>query len=84
MEYHKTKDGRKIKLSQLETEHLRNIITRIERVARQGLLVRSGGGSCSEDIWYDEEIIRGKEALEKLNYDVYIKELYRRKELKKI
>lgn len=83
MEYHKTKDGRKIKLSELETDHLRNIITRIERVARQGLLVRFGGGSCSGDMWYDEEIIYGKKVRQELNYDIYIKELYKRKELKK-
>jgi hypothetical protein len=78
MEYHTTKDGRKIKLSDLETSHLENIINRIERKSRQGLTIRMGGGSCAEDMWYDEETYYGEKAKEKLGYDYYINELKKR------
>ncbi len=34
MKFHKTKDGKKIKLADLETNHLENIIKWIERKAK--------------------------------------------------
>ena len=78
MKFHKTKDGRKIKLADLETSHLKNIIKWIERRAKEGLTVRMGGGSCAEEMWYEEEILYGEEAKSVLNYSDYKTELERR------
>jgi hypothetical protein len=79
MNYHTTKDGKKIKLSDLETSHLENIIKWIERKAKEGLTIRMGGGLCKEDIWYEEEIYYeiyyGEECKNELNYYSYVKEL---------
>ena len=36
MKYHKTKDGTKIKLSDLELSHLKNILRWIDRKAAEG------------------------------------------------
>lgn len=79
MKFHKTKDGKKIKLADLETSHLENIIKWIERKAKEGLTVRMGGGSCAEDMWYDEETLYGKKAKKEMNYKDYISELERRR-----
>jgi len=78
MKYHKTKDGKKIKLADLELSHLENIIKWIERKAKEGITVSMGGGSCAEDMWYDEETYYGKEAKRQLNFDSYKAELKRR------
>lgn len=78
MKFHKTKDGKKIKLTDLETSHLENIIKWIERKAKEGLTVRMGGGSCAEDMWYDEETYYGEEAKRQLNFLDYKAELERR------
>ena len=78
MKYHKTKDGRKIKLSDLETSHLENIIKWIERKAKEGLTVRMGGGSTAEDMWYDEETYYGEDAKRQLNFSDYKDEFERR------
>lgn len=79
MKFHKTKDGKKIKLADLETSHLENIIKWIERKAKEGLTVGMGGGSCAEDMWYDEETLYGKKAKKEMNYKDYISELERRR-----
>ena len=79
MKFHETKDGKKIKLIDLELGHLKNIIKSIERKVKEGLTVRYGGcGSCAEDMWYDEEICYGEEAKRKLNFYDYKAELKRR------
>lgn len=79
MKYHKTKEGNKIKLSDLELSHLKNIIAWIERKARDGITVRFGGGGCfAEDMWYDEDTYFGEEALKELNYYEYKAELSKR------
>lgn len=76
---HETKDGQLIKLSDLETFHLKNIIKHIERRAKEGITVQYGGsGSSAEDMWYDEDVFYGKEAKEHLHYEIYKKELKRR------
>lgn len=79
IKYHTTKGGNKIKLSDLKQGHLENIIKWIERKAKYGLLVRSGGGSCAEDMWFDEEVFYGEWARCKLKYHHYIEELNKRK-----
>ena len=43
MKYHITKEGNKIKLSDLELYHLKNIIRWIERKAAEGVTFRSCG-----------------------------------------
>lgn len=78
MEYHITKDGTKIKLCDLELSHLENILKWIEKKAAEGFTVRSGGGSTSEDFWYDEETFYGEKVLKELDYYDYKAELVRR------
>jgi len=79
MKFHKTKDGKKILLSDLELSHLENIIKWIERKSVQGLTVLYGGGGVdAEDMWLDEETYYGDKAKKELNYDKYISELNRR------
>mgnify|MGYP000350743523 CR=1 FL=1 len=80
MKYHTTKDGKKIKLCDLELSHLENIIKMIERKSIEGLRVAYGGGSCADDFYYDEDVLRGKKAKDNLNFEDYMNELIRRKE----
>jgi hypothetical protein len=75
MKFHKTKDGKKIKLADLELSHLENIIKWIERKAKEGLTVKMGGGSTAEDMWYDEETYFGEKAKKQLNFYDYKSEL---------
>jgi len=75
---HIDKNGKKTLVSKLETGHLKNIIRYIERRASFGVTIQDGGGTCYEDFWYDEHLIFGDEALEKLNYKAYIDELKNR------
>lgn len=80
MKYHITKDGRKIKLSDLEHDHLKNIIRWIERTADRGLTIEMGGGSDPEDMWYDEYTYYAGDVLRMLNYYDYKAELRRRED----
>lgn len=82
MKYHKTRDGVKILLRDLELSHLKNILKWIERKASEGLTVRMGGGSTAEDMWYDEETFYGERAMVELNYYDYKAELARRENFK--
>jgi len=72
---HKDKHGNETPLKDLETSHLKNIIRWHNRIAEEGLTLRYGGGSCAEDIWYDEDVLYGKEALDHLKTSEYIAEL---------
>jgi hypothetical protein len=76
---HTTKKGEKIELEDLEDSHLNNIINWIERKAKEGFVIRMGGGSCSDDFWYEEKTYKGKKALKYLRYKKYVKEQERRK-----
>ena len=79
MKYHTTKDGTKIKLSDLELSHLKNILRWIDRKAAEGLTIRMGGGGFDADsIWYDEDTYYGEDARRELNYYDYRAELSRR------
>ena len=78
MKIHTTKDGTKIKLCDMTDSHLAATIRLFERRAKEGVTVRMGGGSCAEDMWYDEDTLYGDEALEELGYSDYIKERDRR------
>jgi len=77
---HTTADGRKIKLHDLETSHLTNIINLIKRRAKEGITVVHGGGGWTEDdICYEEEDLFGKDVKKYYNYSKYKKELKRRR-----
>jgi hypothetical protein len=78
MKVHTTKDGKKIKLCNMTDDHLQATISLLERKAEEGVTVRMGGGSCAEDMWYDEDTLYGNEALERLGYVEYVKERNRR------
>lgn len=75
---HRTRDGTFISLKDIESDHLDNIIKYIEKRAEEGMTIAYGGGSSSEDIFYDEEEIDGEAVLRKLNYMEYVKERQRR------
>ena len=77
--YHTTRDGRRILLKNMSLSHLQNTIKLLKKRAKEGLTIEIGGGSGdSNDMWYDEYILYGEEALEELNYDTYKEELERR------
>lgn len=80
---HVTKDGEKIKLCKMTDSHLDATIRLFERRAKEGITVGTGGGSCAEDMFYDEDTLYGEEALEVLEYDEYVKERDRRISIKK-
>ena len=82
--FHTTKDGTDILLKDMGINHLRNTIAYIERRADKGVTVRSGGGFSweSDTMWYEEHVSHGDEALRSLNYQKYVDELERRKNLK--
>ena len=75
MKYHTDKTGNKTLLKDLGTSHLINIIKLIERKAEEGIIERHGGGTTAEDMWYDEDHLSGKDALESMNHDDYVTEL---------
>ena len=81
MEYHKTKEGKKIKLTELKTDHLINIIAVHKRMAKEGLTFGSGGGSDPDSFYYDEDTFYDEEALDYLETKEYEKELERRNKL---
>lgn len=78
MRIHTTKDGTRIKLRDMTDAHLENTIRLLERKAAEGIIVCSGGGLCPDEFWYDEERLEGKDALEHMRYDAYVKERARR------
>jgi hypothetical protein len=75
---HTTKGGRTILIKDMTDPHLLNTIAFIKRRAKEGVLIRRGGGTTAEDIWYDEEYIYGAEALDHLNFNAYVAEARRR------
>ena len=78
---HVTKNGDKISLNKLEDSHLQNIINLMLRKSKEGVKVMFGGGSTADDIWYDEDMLYGEEALKRLHYYEYLAEQRRRRTL---
>ena len=76
---HKDWRGKEYRLRDMSDEHLTRTIALIERKAREGIMVRVGGGSCAEDMYYDEYKVKGEEAKKLMHYDEYIRERNRRK-----
>lgn len=79
---HTTKDGEKILLYDLELTHLKNIIARIERLAREGMTGRIVQCDSSEP--YEEVFIQGDEVLDHFHYSSYLRELERRNKLEEV
>lgn len=76
---HTTKDGKKIKLQNMTDSHLLNTIAYFKHRAKEGILVRDGGGGPeADDMWYDEYFLEGKEARNFLQINKYIQEAKRR------
>ena len=78
MRVHTTRDGTKIKLCDMADSHLAATIALMERRATEGIVVRFGGGSCAEDMWYDEDHFEGEEALKFMGYYDYVAEQEKR------
>ena len=78
---HVTKDGEIIPLRDITDSHLVNIINYIEKRSREGFYVAmwSGWPADPDSMCYEEDYVKGDEALSILNYDAYINELKRRK-----
>ena len=75
--YHKTREGEKILIQDMDNNHLINTMKFIERKAAEGLTVRYGGGS-HDDFYYDEDHYIGEDALKYMNFYAYKNEAYKR------
>ncbi len=62
-----TQKGEKIPFDKLTDMHLLNILRHIKKMAKEGVHIQRGGIEWGEP-WFDEDIIYGKEALERLRY----------------
>lgn len=78
--HHTTKDGQRIPLSELSTDHLINIIKLIEKKADEGFAVLNGHcGHSAEDTWADQDFYYDDTAKQYFGYDSYVNELNKRK-----
>jgi len=73
MFYHTTRDGKKIKLKDMDDRHLVNTIKMLEGQAESGIKIYYG-----DDYYRDEDTLYGQDALDYLDYDEYIEEVERR------
>lgn len=71
---HRTRNGNEIDIADMSDTHLENTIALIKRKAEDGVIIRYGGGSCAEDMWYDEDNLYGEDALRHLGYQHYMNE----------
>lgn len=76
--WHVTKDGERLLISDMEDDHLINTLRMFERWAEEGLVISLGGTDLYGDPCYDEEVLKGEEALEFLDYSEYVAEATRR------
>lgn len=82
--YHETADGKLIALKDLTDDHLDNIIAMIERKAKEGIKVFSGGGHDIEEMWAEIEELSGKEVFDHFGYEKYKKEKRRRAKYREV
>lgn len=76
---HITKTGERIELTDIEDNHLINILKRIERMAEEWMIVQYGwGGWDIDNMWSYEETLYWDDVLEHMNYTEYKEELRRR------
>jgi hypothetical protein len=75
---HRTANGGIISLSEMSDKHLLNTLKFLQRRAREGVVLRYGGGSDDSDMWYEEDILDYEDSLAHLNYKVYEDEAKRR------
>lgn len=82
---HRCRDGRIVDIRgvskdhpKMEDDHLLNTINYINRKAKEGIIKRIGGGWDFDSFWYEEEIIKGKEAKRMMKYKKYKKEAIKR------
>jgi len=75
---HKQKDGSLIAIKDMTDSHLINTAKMLRRKAKEGIVIRRGGGSCAEDMWYDEDHLYGSDALREINFYTYKSECDRR------
>lgn len=79
MKNHKTRNGTIIPISELEDDHLLNIIRFYQKKAKEGLSVCYRSPSLHnsfDDHFFD--IVYGEEALESLGYCYYVEEAEKR------
>lgn len=62
----KTKDGQVMPIAKMDDNHLTNAIKRLHRRADEGITIQSGGGRDPDEMWYDEDIYHGFDALEQI------------------
>ncbi len=76
---HTMKDGKKIALADMGDEHLLNTIRMMQRKAKAGLIVWSGGFLMGDnEPWFDENIMYGEEAYAIMRTSEYEAEAARR------
>jgi len=76
---HIPKSGKKVKISEMSNEHLKNIINLIYKRAKSGMtIVVMSGSPYNDDYFYDEEIIFGEDVFERMNFKEYYKEALKR------
>lgn len=76
--WHTTRDGKCIKICDLETSHIKNIINFINKKASEGIEIKYGFSNPIYDPYFDTDEIYGNEVRSLFNYDLYKKELKRR------
>lgn len=76
---HTTKDGQQIALIDMSDSHLLATIAMVNRKAKTGVVIRSGGVLfCHDEPWYEQHTAYGAEALEAMNAAEYTRESTRR------
>jgi hypothetical protein len=76
---HTMKDGKQIALIDMSDKHLLATLAMIDRKAKAGVVIQSGGILfCHDEPWYEQHTAYGAEALDAMNAAEYAKEAVRR------